>query len=193
MGNFVWIIFNIFLSTASISLLFTYCLLFLIICALSLCARLVCAERLFFHIISCKGIRPCPTPSAYLSKLAVSASAEIIVPCPHLFKDLGCLPYFTEWLFTYISTLNIQKPAYLNFAGMRHKGKRLATHAPFGHGVEAVGLRLYRDPFFPFVLSEYPVIMRRTGGFELDRQLVPHIVKPCQGLFVICRRYLHVF
>src|SRR3990170_8088192 len=74
----------------------------------------------------------------------------------------------------------------------KKKRKAPPPHPPLVHGVEAVGLRLYRDPFFPFVLSEYPVIMRRTGGFELDRHLVPHIVKPCQGFFILLRGNLQM-
>jgi len=78
----------------------------------------------------------------------------------------------------------------LTYVGDKAKGNTPQTSS--GHSVEAILLRAY---FFPLLFGPLPkdaVVVRGTGGFELERDSISLLIKPVKCLFIIEGRDLLV-
>jgi len=78
-----------------------------------------------------------------------------------------------------------QVTAGLHIAPMRDEAETDPPQASSGHGIQSMRFRGNPFPLGPGPLAQNPVIVRGTGGFQLQGVLLPLIVKPMENFFVI--------
>jgi hypothetical protein len=78
----------------------------------------------------------------------------------------------------------------LTYVGNKAKGNTPQTSS--GHSIEPI---LFRGYFFPLLFGPLPkdaVVVRRTGGLELERDSISLLIKPVKCLFIVEGRDLLV-
>jgi hypothetical protein len=91
----------------------------------------------------------------------------------------------------HISAKSLQITAGLHVSPVGDEEESDASQTSPGHGIESVGLGGHFLPFFPGSLLQNAIIMGGARCFQLERDLLPLIVKPMENLLVFAA--LHCF
>jgi hypothetical protein len=151
---------------------------------------LIDAVRLLCHIISEAFIGSGPTSSADLAELAPPTFSTVAIGISKILEDFGGVPDLMESFFFYISAIHFKIAAGLNLTDMGDEAERDASQTSSSHRIQSLLLGKNLFPLFFCLLSEDAVIMRGTGGLELKGYLIPLLIKPVKGFFIIEGRYL---
>src|SRR5512143_611559 len=154
--------------------------------------RLVGAEGLGGKVVAGYGVGPGSAAAADPAVLANPAFAVVVVEVAHLEEECRGVPYLRERFLLDVARLFFEKPADLHLAHMRYEREALAAHASLGHGVEPVRFRSDRLALLFLALAEDAVVVRGAGWLELDRDLVPHFIKPLERALIFLGRDLLV-
>ena len=88
-------------------------------------------------------------------------------------------------LFFYISAIHFEIATGLNLTDMRDEAKGDAAQTSTSHSVQPLPLVTNRFPLLLCPLSEDAVVVRGTGGLELEGDPLALLIKPVQGCFII--------
>jgi hypothetical protein len=143
------------------------------------------AIRLFAQVIPKAFIGPGTTASTDFSVFTDSTFPFIAIRVPEIEEDRGVLPDVFERLFPHVATVQFQIPTGLHLTHMGEEAEGDPPQATPGHGIQSVLLRSDLLPLFLGPLAEDPVIVRGTGGLQLERNPFPLLVKPVERFFVV--------
>ncbi len=94
------------------------------------------------------------------------------------------LPDVGKGALSDIAAICIQKTARLNVSPMRDKAKTDTAQTTPCYGVQSMGFKGDRLALFFGPLSEDTIVVRGTGGLEVQRCFVSLVIKPVQCFFI---------
>jgi hypothetical protein len=137
------------------------------------------------HILPGDFVSPCPATSADFSEFTPSTFSLIAIGIPKVLENFGLFPNLPETFFHDISTIQFQIAAGLNLAKMGNETEGDASQTSTGHGIQPMFSQDHLLSFSFRLLSQNAIIVRGTGGLELERDSINLFVKPVESFFII--------
>jgi len=146
---------------------------------------LIDAIRFLCHVIPEAFIGPGSTASTDLSELTPSAFPLIAIGISKILENLRGGPDLLKSFFFYISAIHFEIAAGLNLTVMRDEAEGDTSQTSPSRGIQS--FLLVKNLFPPFfsLLSENAVVVRGTGSLKLEGNLIPLLIKPVKGFFII--------
>ena len=138
----------------------------------------IAAKRFFCEKITGGLIGSGPAAAAHPLKFTGAALAFELVIIAQSRKDFGMLPDIGKGALSDVAAICIQKSARLNVSAVGDEAKTDTAQTTPCYGIQAMGFKRDRFALFFSPLSEDTIVVRGTGGLEVQRCFVPLVIKP---------------